>query len=421
MTELPRSEIAAIRIDKDNDIIPISVGLYKLFMASGAPGREAKDLYEHLIFTARLQETRTVRANNTYLARGLSWGIAKVKKAKAWLAQAGLIEYVRSRGSNGRVEEIYIMLRFLPRAETVASKLGLLGDDVPPTSVERAADEEYRDDLTPSLFEEEYGFGAEENEQTISNDHTGATTGTEVEPVVTTGSNINPVDNHAHGAEQQMLKASSEMLEVRKGKGEAPACPPLIKIQDQEERADAPHLAIAAAWYRRYARETGIMIMPRSDDHKAGHELYRAVSGDLSGLDAAIEAYFGRFRELDLWFAAKKASRGGDKGAWVPEWSFRTFVARYPEIVAATTERRFQEAKARGSGAVSPERHERICPVCGRRLIGTLASCPGCGFDWADAQDPAKVHEHAEWWVEKNRKSPEHLDLVGKLVQVARI
>lgn len=65
----------------------------------------------------------------------------------------------------------------------------------------------------------------------------------------------------------------------------------------------------------------------------------------------------------------------------MPDWSFKTFMARYPEIVTAAMEKAVQERGPSASGAVVPGRYERICPVCGRRLFGTLASCPGCGLD----------------------------------------
>jgi hypothetical protein len=71
-------------------------------------------MYEHLIFTARLQATQQVRANNSYLAKGLGWGQAKVKQAKSWLHNAGLIEYVRARKDNGLLGEVYIRLSYLP-------------------------------------------------------------------------------------------------------------------------------------------------------------------------------------------------------------------------------------------------------------------------------------------------------------------
>jgi len=73
-----------MRDDKDSDLIFCTVGMYKLFLSQNN-GLEAFQLYMHLMFTARLQETNQVRANNYYLKRGLNWGEAKVKRAKSYI------------------------------------------------------------------------------------------------------------------------------------------------------------------------------------------------------------------------------------------------------------------------------------------------------------------------------------------------
>lgn len=378
MTVVPKSEIASVRLDKDQDIIPISVGLYRLFLASGAAGREAKDLYEHLIFTARLQETQQVRANNVYLGRGLCWGQAKVKAAKAWLYNAGLIEYVQTRDEGGKLGEVYIKLSFLPRAETVAERLR------PAVEEEPAAQEEFRDDLTPDLFAEEVS----------------STGGSDSDPVVAGGSIYRPAVDRTPGAKRQMLEMNNEMLEVKKGKGEgAPA--------EQTCEAESPHFAIARAWFSRYARETAIMISPRPDDHKAASELFAALGGNLGALDVAVEAYFSRFRELGLWFAARKASRRGDAAAWIPDWSFRSFLAHYPEIVAA--------ASARPAAAPSPSSAPAAlrCPVCGDVFLGTMATCGTCGMRSADRDDPGKVAEHRDWFESRERGTGAPLSIMG--------
>lgn len=311
MTVISKSEVSAIKLDKDQDIIPITVGLYRLFMASGAAGREAMDLYIHLIFTARLQETQQVRANNVYLARGLEWGQAKVKAAKAWLSEAGLIEYVRTRSDDGQLGEVYIRLRFFPRAEKAVAT----------DSAEPAEPETYQDDLTLDLFE-----GQDEQEPAGSEFDPLGTTGSETDPLGTTGSVYHPVVDHTHGSRRQMLKIKKEMLKERKEKESPPA-------DDQSTKGGGPHFAIAQSWFARYQRETAIMISPREDDYKAALGLFRALGGDLSRLDEAIDTYFGRYRQF--WFAVTRATAKLQDDQKRPEWSFRTFCARYPEILAA--------------------------------------------------------------------------------------
>ena len=296
MTIVPAADISAIRLDKDQDIIPLTVGLYRLFMASGPAGREAMDLYIHLIFTARLQETQQIRANNVYLARGLSWGIAKVKAAKAWLAEAGLIEYIRTRGPDGLLGEVYIRLRFLPRASTTASRID---QDAP------AAPEEYRDDLTPDMFETPSG-AAEDSA-----------------PEASTGSVIHPVVNHAHGAERQMLKVNKEMLKVKKGKGEA--------RDESPSEGDEPHKAIPIAWYKRFTREAGNLVMPSSVDYLAARDLLAAQGGDVDRVIRGVDDYFGNWQEL--WFACSKSSRKRPAAQRKREWTFSGFCRHFNEIV----------------------------------------------------------------------------------------
>jgi hypothetical protein len=58
--------VSDVILDKDSDLIFLTVGMYKLFL-SRANGGDARDLYLHLMFTARMQETNQVWANKEYL------------------------------------------------------------------------------------------------------------------------------------------------------------------------------------------------------------------------------------------------------------------------------------------------------------------------------------------------------------------
>ena len=102
-------DIENISIEKDGDIIFCTVGMYKLFLANDA--LDAFLMYMHLMFTARLQETNQVWANQEYLQKGLGWGRDRVKKAKSMLSKLGLIEYVQHHhddaGTDGRVAPRY--------------------------------------------------------------------------------------------------------------------------------------------------------------------------------------------------------------------------------------------------------------------------------------------------------------------------
>ncbi len=102
-----------IKMDCDDDVIVITVKMYKFFMANGSVGMDAKNLYEHLIFTSRLQYGNpTIIANKTYLKRGLGWGDKKLRDAKAFLSSANLIEYIQFKDeSTGRYMESRILVK----------------------------------------------------------------------------------------------------------------------------------------------------------------------------------------------------------------------------------------------------------------------------------------------------------------------
>jgi hypothetical protein len=99
--------------DKDGDVLFCTVKTYKLFLAHGRLGAEALPLYFHLMFTARLQQTNRVKANDKYLMKALQVGKVKLKSLKAFLKILGLIEYTQERGDDGRMKESYIQVNFL--------------------------------------------------------------------------------------------------------------------------------------------------------------------------------------------------------------------------------------------------------------------------------------------------------------------
>lgn len=108
-----------IAMDIEEDIIFLTVGKYKLFMSHGATGRDAKSLYEHLMFTAKMQKTNQVKATNSYLKKGLCMGDEKIRKAKKLLLDLGLITLVEKRDKQGKFTEHYIKVH----AKTVPNEV----------------------------------------------------------------------------------------------------------------------------------------------------------------------------------------------------------------------------------------------------------------------------------------------------------
>lgn len=122
-------DTAKIKIDADQDHILFTVGLYKLFLALGKEGMDALAVYIHLFFTARIQATNTVWANNSYLQKGTACGEAKIKKAKTLLRSLGLIEYIRDKPKKGTpiLGKVYIKLNIIPNKETMEKILSSTG------------------------------------------------------------------------------------------------------------------------------------------------------------------------------------------------------------------------------------------------------------------------------------------------------
>lgn len=108
-----RRDFEKTRINKDADLIAITVQQYKFFLKHGSVGRNGFNLYMHLVFTARLQETNQVKANDSYICNGLQWGKEKTKRVKAWLVRNRLISYVWIRNPDGTLAENYIKINFL--------------------------------------------------------------------------------------------------------------------------------------------------------------------------------------------------------------------------------------------------------------------------------------------------------------------
>lgn len=115
-----------IKTDVDGDSLHITVGLYKFFLANDA--LDALKVYIHLMFTARLQATNQVWAKDSYLRKGCGIGQAKIKAAKKFLAERGLITYVREKPKEGKptMGEVYIRLNFDRKAKQVEEKNRIL-------------------------------------------------------------------------------------------------------------------------------------------------------------------------------------------------------------------------------------------------------------------------------------------------------
>ena len=97
MSEIISDEFQNIVLNHEEDLIFMTVKQYSFFLANGELGMESKAVYEHLMFSARLQQTNQVYATDSYLKKALPFGNAKIKKCKAWLIYNNFIKITDKR------------------------------------------------------------------------------------------------------------------------------------------------------------------------------------------------------------------------------------------------------------------------------------------------------------------------------------
>jgi hypothetical protein len=100
-----------IGIEQEGDILFVTVGKFKLFLKHGKTGQDAYFLYSHLMFTARLQKTNTVKAVNQYLRNATGWTKERLSKAKKLLNDFGLIKTITRTDQSGRIIGWYIEVK----------------------------------------------------------------------------------------------------------------------------------------------------------------------------------------------------------------------------------------------------------------------------------------------------------------------
>ena len=101
-------------VDPRQDLISINVGLYEAFLSKNRAGRDALQMYWHLLYSYRRQQTNRVWATDTFLMAGRAMGENRIKKAKALLVSMGIIAYRQDRGEKGRMAKRYIELLLQP-------------------------------------------------------------------------------------------------------------------------------------------------------------------------------------------------------------------------------------------------------------------------------------------------------------------
>jgi hypothetical protein len=97
-------------LNVEEDLIFVSVGMYRAFLAQGAVGMDAYVLFSHLCFTGKLQNTNNVWANRAYLKTGLKWAQARLDAAMSTLEKMKLVSKLRREGDKGTFGKTYIQV-----------------------------------------------------------------------------------------------------------------------------------------------------------------------------------------------------------------------------------------------------------------------------------------------------------------------
>jgi hypothetical protein len=334
--EAPLSSYENISIEKAHDIIPISVGLYGMFLANGKDGMNALAVYQHLIYTARLQETNQPWANNVYIGNALPLGQESIRKAKTFLHRKGLIKYVQTRGESGQMGKTFIRICFI-------SPSAILTEENP-------ADNILSDvaDLAPDT-----SAPTGDDPATLPLETATTNNGTPDAPDMrsTAHSNTGVPDDECTGDGRQMLEVSNEMLEVRKGisissetakiteQNQSEQPPPRrfsFNPNDTDRTAEKIGKDICRAWYSRYQSDTGRLQNMSPTDISTAISLVHQFPG-LSAADGPALAADAVRKHFDLWkcawYLTTEQTRKLPDEQKKPYWNFSTFCRFFGQIL----------------------------------------------------------------------------------------
>jgi len=143
--------------------------VYALILKKSECPADCIAVYNHLLWTARIQKTNRPYALNTYISKGLKISMKRVKKAKGELKRLGILgdDVIARNPDTDQVVAKYVILKIMSSLKTL---------------------EKYISDIDVDLINDD------------KNDNT------------PWGSVTTPTDIHPHGNGQQILKGFKEML-----------------------------------------------------------------------------------------------------------------------------------------------------------------------------------------------------------------
>ncbi len=350
-------------MDLDDDFIVVTVGLYKFFMAHGKDGLDAKQLYDHLVFTSRVQGSKKVKANLQYIKNGLGWGNAKIKKAKSFLRGAGLIEYVKTKGELGLFDGQSIIIKTRWDEESMA------------VWVERKRAREAGQSV-----------GAENQ----SEENFVESTGSETEPVehmvseIGTTPDIQRVNYRTGGFTDPLVSRHNYKGVITNNPS---AKSPKEKIKEVVENSDSPPSPAS---------------LPPAAGITSVNEMKKFLLGMVKKRDPESMLYFTPAESEQIGIAY---SRFGSE--WLIEvfhdYLQRKEISQINKFHSADVPRfikRAMDKSPKQPVKVSKEPKYHNCPVCGKTwsASSTLSMCPKCGLELENFSNHQEIEEHRKWW-----------------------
>jgi hypothetical protein len=359
-------------IDCDDDFIIMSVRMYKYFLANGKDGLEAKQLYDHLLFTARVQNSKKVKANLSYIKNGLGWGNVKVRKAKAFLHAAGLIEYAQEKDDSGQFGEHRIILKsswniesfkaWIEKREKRESKESTGGSETNPAVDNESPGES---EIDPAEH-----MGSLESEDTIC--PVGQSTA-----LPSTGL---PVTRHNYkGSYKKEILPQSQKSEVVDNSGpESPSSPPSATSPPAASIGTVKEMQDTLVGMVKSRDPESMFCFIPAETEKI------ALAFKLHGPDWLTEVFNEYLKSKSLFQVNR--FHGED----------------LPRFIQRSMDRQKSRPSHRTASPRKTECHH--CPCCGKTwsASSTLSMCPSCGLELKDFTDHAEIEAHKEWW--ENRK-----------------
>lgn len=349
----------SVKMICDDDVIVISVGMYKFFMAHGKEGMKAKELYEHLVFTSRMQYGSTnVKATANYLMKGLGWGDKTLKKAKTFLSKAGLIEYLSVKDEK---TGLFTSHTILVKRMWDESSLSAWLDRKAKKEESEAIDIELIEDSEPDLIETPVDKSS----------------GVENDPV------DKQAENHPVGSE------STHWMNHPSGAGR----------QTNKERERETYKREKEETTREMPLVDNSSFSPPAGGFSEIPEMIRYLETVVE-LDGAGEFFFPPTAKAALEHFSKIRNI-----KWVLDQVDQYRQKKTPAQIRRFCESDLPKHLTRAYGAspkdsVPVKKEPRFCPVCGALQpdSGTMNYCPKCTFPGNEFHDQVKINDHREWW-----------------------